>query len=144
MKDVFISYSHADIKYLKQLKRHLSTFKDRIDIWDDTFINAGDNWRKEIDNALANSKVAILLISADFFHSDFIAKVELPNLLQSAERTGTLILCVIIKPCLFEEYPELNKYQAVNSPSRTLIEMTEYEQEQVWIKTVKAIKSRLM
>ncbi len=144
MKDVFISYSHVDAKYLTQLKRHLSTFKDRIGIWDDNLIKPGDKWRQEIENALNNSRIAILLISADFFHSDFINKVELPTLLQRAEQNGTLILSVIIKPCLFDEYPEINKYQAVNSPDKTLLEMTEYEQEQVWIKTAKAIKTKLI
>jgi len=141
--DVFISYSHEDAKYLKQFARHLSTFKNKIDIWDDTRIKPGDIWRQEIENALINSKVAVLLISADFFHSDFISKVELPTLLQRAEEKGTHILSVIIKPCLFDEYPELNKFQAINRPDKTLLEMTEYEQEQVWIKTVKEIKTKV-
>ena len=75
---VFISYSHLDTSFLEQLKRHFAPFKGKIDFWDDTKIKAGKKWKQEIDNTLNKTKVGILLISADFFNSDFITTDELP------------------------------------------------------------------
>jgi hypothetical protein len=144
MNDVFISYSHADEEYLKSLKRHFKPFKNKINFWDDSKILAGQRWKSEISSALDKSKVAILLISADFFNSDFIESEELPKLLSSAETNGCLILSVILKPCLFSEYPEINKFQAINSPDKTLIQMQEFEREQTWIALIKRIKSFLI
>lgn len=141
--DVFISYSHADVEYLNQLKRHFKPFIGRIRFWDDSCIMPGKEWKIEVSEALENAKVALFLISADFFNSDFITKIEVPALLKSAEEKGVLILTVILKPCLFEEYPEINKYQSLNSPDYTIIQMTEVERERVWIKTVKRISSSL-
>ncbi len=140
MNKVFISYSHCDTSYLNSLKRHFKPLSKNIDFWDDSRILAGQKWREEIERALSNCKVAILLISADFFNSDFIERVELPKLLSSAENNGTTILSVILKPCLFTEYPEINKFQAINSPSQTVAQMNEYEQEQLWVNLSLRIK----
>ena len=45
---MFISYSHADRKWLERLQVHLRPLiRDSIaDIWDDTRIQAGDAWLK--------------------------------------------------------------------------------------------------
>jgi len=142
--NVFVSYSHVDLKYLNQLKRHFNTFKKRITFWDDGEILVGQVWRHEIEKALEVSKIAILLISADFFNSQFINNFELLKLLSDAELKGTKILSLIVKPCLFGEYSEINKYQALNSPSKTLIQMSEAEQEETFVKLVLLVKQNLL
>jgi hypothetical protein len=143
MNDVFISYSHQDKAYLEKLKRHFRPFRNKINFWDDSKILPGQEWKKEIIDALTKSKVAILLLSADFFNSEFIQDEELPKLLSSAEKDGCLILSVILKPCFFDEYPEINKYQAINSPNYTIIQMSEHEQEQTWIALLARIRNIL-
>ena len=77
---VFISYSHKDRKYVERLQVHLKPFvrSGQVEIWDDTKIQVGMNWSEAIRRALASAKVAILLISADYLASDFIALDELP------------------------------------------------------------------
>src|SRR3954470_17624379 len=76
---VFISYSHADRTWLERLKWHLKPLvrEGRLDCWDDTRIRPGDDWKREIRTALEKAQVAVLLISARFFASDFIDKNEL-------------------------------------------------------------------
>ena len=51
---VFISYSHADKEWLDRLKRHLKPLvrEGNLDCWDDTRIRPGDDWKKEIQDAL--------------------------------------------------------------------------------------------
>ncbi|MDB5223157.1 MAG: toll/interleukin receptor protein [Chitinophagaceae bacterium] len=144
MSEVFISYSHYDKFFLTDLKKHFKPFINKISFWDDTKILAGEEWEKKIKTALESCKIAILLISADFFNSDFIEKNELPILLDAAEKKGTTILSVILKPCLFSEYPEINKYQAINSPSNSIIQMSEFEREQTWVDLMKRIKNILL
>jgi len=79
---VFISYSHHDVKWLERLRVHLKPLirKQVVDLWDDTRISPGMDWRREIDTALSAASVAVLLISADFLASDFIVDNELPVL----------------------------------------------------------------
>ena len=123
--NIFISYSHSDAQWLERLKKHLkvlSRYSDNIDYWEDTQLKGGDKWRQEIENAIKRANVAILLVSTDFLASDFIATDELPPLLRKAEEAGARILPLIVSPCDYE-LSELEQFQAVNSPDRTLADL---------------------
>lgn len=135
MSDVFVSYSHEDKEFLKSLKRHFSALRGKVTFWDDSQIYPGMKWKEEIEKALSEAKIAILLISADFFNSNYIMEKELPFLL-NAERRGTFILTIIVKPCLFEFYPQISQFQSLNSPEKTIIQMTEAEKEIIWTKLI--------
>ena len=104
---VFVSYSHRDKKWLQRLQVHLKPLvrAGDIDLWDDTRIRPGADWKAQIDRALASARVAVLLVSADFLASDFIQDQELPVLLEAAERRGTRILPVILSHSLFTGSP---------------------------------------
>lgn len=141
--NIFISYSHRDRKWLERLQVHLRPL-ERIGMiapWADTSLQAGTQWREEIKNAIASAKAAVLLISADFLSSEFISTDELPPLLIAAESQGTIILSIIIGPCLFQETKSLSRFQSVNPPHRPLSRITKNEQEEIFVKVAKTIKS---
>lgn len=137
---VFISYSHQDKSFLNDIQRHFKPFLSKIDYWDDSKIQPGQKWKKEIEEAIQQTKVAILLVSTDFLGSEFITSDELPPLLNAAEKEGAVILIVILKPCLFEEFPELNQFQAMNPPSKPISRMTEDDKEELLVNLVRQTK----
>jgi len=137
---VFVSYSHLDKEHLTDIQRHFKPFLSQIDFWDDSKIQPGQKWKDEIKNAINQTKVAILLVSTDFLGSDFIATDELPPLLKAAEENGAVILILILKPCLFEEFDELNKFQALNPPSNPVIKMDYAEKEDLFVNLVRQTK----
>jgi hypothetical protein len=137
---VFVSYSHFDNEYLIDIQRHFKPFLSQINFWDDTKIQPGQKWKEEIRKSINETKVAILLISTDFLGSEFIATDELPPLLKAAEEDGAVILSIILKPCLFEEFPDLNQYQAMNPPSNTVLKMGYEEKEELFVNLVRQTK----
>jgi hypothetical protein len=139
---VFVSYSHKDQRWLDRLLVHLTPLEQsfQIVLWSDTKIRPGSQWREEIRNALKRTKIAILLVSADFLASDFIRKHELPPLLTSAELEGATILSLLVSPCRFVRAQEISKFQAVNSPDATLISISPAEQELAFVKLAHAIE----
>ena len=142
---IFISYSHADTEWLERIKRHLKplTRGGILECWDDTHIQPGDDWKHEIRTALDKAQVAILLISADFFASNFIDENELPPLLAAAQENGVRILPVIVSASRFARSDRLARFQAVNSPSRPLNGMQPPEQEKVLDHLAEIIESAL-
>ena len=142
---VFISYSHSDKEHLERLQVHLKPLErsGRVDLWDDTELCPGQKWATEIQKAIDRAKVAILLISADFLYSEFIHEVELPQLLSAAENRGIVIMPVILKPSRFSDTPILSEFQTVNDPLTPLLEMSEIEQEKIWVELSQKVESHL-
>jgi hypothetical protein len=98
---VFISYSHKDELWRVRLIKHLSVLESEglLHVWADNRIAIGDDWQRRIDEAMTDSRTAVLLVTADFLASDFILKREIPVLMQQHERQGMQILPVITRPC---------------------------------------------
>ncbi len=132
---IFISYSHKDKDYLDKLQVYLKPLERQglVDRWDDTRIKAGMKWHDEIQKALDAAKIAILLVSSNFFASDFIDKDELPPLLKAAEAEGTIILAVILDSCdTIFKLSELDQYQTINPPSQPLSGMDDHQKGEVF------------
>jgi hypothetical protein len=122
---VFISYSHDDAKWLDELRMHLEPYirDERITVWDDSMIKAGEVWEESIRQALASAKVAVLLVSPAFLASKFIAEQELPPLLEAAKNEGVTILWVPVAYSSFKITP-IAAYQAAHSPEKPLAELS--------------------
>lgn len=109
--NVFLSYSHKDAQEKELLETHLGVLQTvgRLEIWSDDRIEAGGEWETEIDHAIANSSVAVLLITASFLSSPFINTKEVPALLQKHKDAGLTIVPVLGKQCAWKQVDWLKK-----------------------------------
>lgn len=139
---LFISYSHRDRAVLDRLLVHLKPLEREglIDAWNDTRIEAGSDWKREVEAALAHARAAILLVTADFLASDFIVNDELPPLLHGAESKGTAIIPVIVKPCRYTRDTKLRRLQAINDPAEPLLGMDGVQQERLLDKIAMSVE----
>ncbi|MCB2380057.1 TIR domain-containing protein [Hymenobacter sp. BT635] len=138
---VFISYSHADSHWREMLAIHLHPLMrdQHVQIWSDRDIRKGERWQDRIRRQLAQAKVAIFLVSADFLASDFIHAEELPPLLVAAEQEGAILLSIIVRPCAFQDSP-LSSLQAVNNPSQPLSGMSKTQRERVMLSVYQELR----
>ena len=127
-RHVFISYTRVDREWVDRLKLMMAPLLRatglELRLWDDSQILLGTKWRDAIESALAEAKVALLLVSAEYLASEFVMDQEVPKLLAAAEEDGLHVLWVCLSPCPVTLTPICN-YQALLPPSPTLAEMAE-------------------
>jgi hypothetical protein len=137
---VFISYSHKDKLWLEKLQTILMPLvrNETIALWDDTKIPVGATWANEIENAIASSRVAVLLVTPNFLASKFIASKELPRILSAHRQRGLVVFWISVSAALYN-VTELAKFQAANDPSRPLDSLPASEQNQVLVQLAEKI-----
>ena len=140
MRDcVFISYSHADERWLTMLRKQLKPLEDKgLNVWSDKDIIPGQEWPDEIVESLIRAKVAVLLISVNFLNSEFIREQELPRFLEPARLKQLTILPVLVSDCLWDK-TEIGKYQSPINPKLPLNALVGHKRDQALVKIARAI-----
>jgi len=108
---VFISYAHSDGEGFKdKLGHHLSALRNQeiIADWNDRSISAGE-WGKQIEDAMEDADIFLLLITPDFLNSQYISSKELTTAYQKYKDGVAKIFPVICKPCLWQLQPVTDK-----------------------------------
>lgn len=143
-RQIFVSYSHGDKKWLDKLMTFLRPFEREAElrVWSDKEIKPGSNWHADIQKALNEAEAAILLISQDFLASDYIASNELPQLLSAANERGLHIYPVIVSSCFLKNSP-LSSFQAVNSPEYPLDKLNKAKQSEIFKRLAETIDELL-
>jgi len=141
---LFISYSHGDGHWLRLIQKHLKPYvrAGSVEVWDDTRIKAGEQWRTKIQDALLQARVALLIVSPNFLESDFIANNELPPLLDAARSRGLRILWLPVTASSYEE-TIIGDFQAALNPASPLDSMTEAQQHHALVTVCRLIKGAL-
>jgi DNA polymerase III delta prime subunit len=98
--EVFISYAHEDELLRQQLEAHLSPLRRQglISDWHDRKILAGDEWAPDIDEHLETASIILLLISPDFFASDYCFDIEMPRALERHKLGDARVIPIILRP----------------------------------------------
>ena len=122
---IFISYSKKDAHWREEFERMLAPVRERglIGVWSDEHIAAGEDWRKNIQTALATTRVALLLVSDHFLNTDFITRVELPEIMNAAKNGRVSIRWVPISDAL-HKYSDLANVQACCDPRKPLAHLS--------------------
>src|SRR5205085_898249 len=105
--NVFFSYAHADEALRDELEKHLALLKQQglIAEWHDRSIGAGQEWAGAIDAHMDAADVILLLVSADFLHSDYCYGVEVERALQRHQLGEARVIPIILRPVDWHSAP---------------------------------------
>ncbi len=139
---VFISYSSKDKDWLNRLMEQLQPLlrEDAFSVWNDQKIPKGRKWGDEIEQELEAATAAVLLVSPSFLASNFVHEMELPPLVERAEKEKDFpILWVYLSASNFEGTP-ISGYEAAHKPLVPLDGLSLPEQNRVLKEVSQAIK----
>ncbi len=97
---VFFSYSHKDTDIMNRLAVHMAPLRrlDKIEVWTDKAIQAGEEWDVEIEKNLREANIILLLVSADFVASSYIWEKEIPMALQMEKEKNAKVIPIYLRP----------------------------------------------
>jgi hypothetical protein len=101
---VFISYSHKDEKFRRQLETVLAPLirNGTIESWSDREISPGVEWAKEIEERLEKADIILLLVSPDYLASDYTYEVEMRRAIERAREGQARIIPIIVRPSAWQ------------------------------------------
>jgi len=119
---LFISYSHADRRWMQAIRTHLEgAMQARCRVWTDRNIKPGSTWESVLLTALKGAGTALVLASPEYLVSEWCRR-ELASL-HAARMKGDLaaVYWLQLRPCAWA-WTELHELQAVQEPPTQALE----------------------
>lgn len=118
----FISYSHRDAELLDRLHEHLAALRREglLETWTDREIHAGGEIDGEIDAAMDEAELFLLLISASFLNSSYCYETEFRRAQQKQEEGRAIIVPLILREVDWE-IDALRKHKALPDDGKPVV-----------------------
>lgn len=144
---IFVSYCHADESYKDDLLKHMGArqgmhpqpaLQGLVEVWTDRGMLPSASLRKEIDEAIASTDIFLLLVSADWFASDFIHNVEMKAALERHAAGLSMAVPIIVRPCSWLG-TDLASIMAVPRDGKPI--STWRDKDEAWCDVVRGIRA---
>jgi hypothetical protein len=114
MLKVFISYTHVDEDFRKQLGAQLSPFirNGSLQVWHDRKLLAGDELDSSITAKLEECDLFLALVSPEFIESNYCFDRELARARERHNEKTMRLLPVILRACQWHHVPALGSLLA--------------------------------
>lgn len=121
----FISYSHADDKFLDRLHKHLAMLRREqlLSAWSDHAILPGSPVGQTIDAQLEEGGLFLALASPDYLASSYCYEKEFERALELSKAGRMRIVPIILEPCDWLASP-LSEFLALPKDGKPISEWT--------------------
>ena len=105
--NIFVSYSHLDANWTSESDSFSlipwlasSLHRENVNIWFDHALKKlpGEEYKKKIKSEIDAAHIAILLISPNFAHSDFISEYDLPLIKERVDARELIVIPILAEP----------------------------------------------
>lgn len=140
LKRLFVSYSRRDKAFFEEFQSHLTLLIHQgvIDLWTEGRISAGSAWQEHIEGAIAESDIFVLLLSPEFFASQYSAEYEL-DLILARQEQGASVIPVLVRPALITPDHPLFALQRLPRNGKALSQQD--DMDDAWLEVYQAIRA---
>lgn len=139
---IFFCYAREDEPLLNKLKTHLMPLQRQglVDVWHDRNINAGKEWKREIDKHLNAADIILLLISPEFIASDYCYDVEV-NLALERYAVGVVrVIPIILRPVNNWQKAPFGELQALPTDGKPITSSFWHNQDEAFSNVAEGIQ----
>jgi hypothetical protein len=119
---LFLSYSNGDAEWRDRFVKHMRTMLSERQLFvDKQALRDGADWKTQLEEELARSKCAVLLLTPQYLEvGNFAQDQELPMLLEEHQKPdGLKLLPVLVENCDYAGRPDLARLQLVGWDNNT-------------------------
>jgi nucleoside 2-deoxyribosyltransferase len=98
MLKIFISYSHKDRNFVKQLVADLQALLPEVAIFFDMLLPAGSSWAETLANEIESADVILAVLSPDYLTSSW-AQQEVNVAIERSFEGGVRLIPLLVRPC---------------------------------------------
>lgn len=90
-----------------EVTKHLNALvlSEHIRPWTDRCLEPGDLWEPQILEKLRSADIIIILVSADYWSSNYAAKDELAVAIERGKAGQAAVIPIILRPCMWRNSP---------------------------------------
>ncbi len=138
---VLASEDPKDAPLADELRTHLKVMQRStgIDILSDVELRIGDEYRKETQQAIDQVDIALLLLSADFFVSDWLMEDMVPQLQQRHSLGKLRVIAVLLRSCQWDVLPWFSELHLLPKHRKPIGSFSPYERDEVLNEVAKEI-----
>lgn len=138
---LFVSFAPADRELKDELLKHLSVLQrlGKVEPWSVDQVRAGGDWRHDVETALAQADVALLLVSADFLASEFLQDVEVPRLFDRRAKEGLHIIPLIMQACSWELHAWIARLKPMPANGKPIASVTKDRRNRALTEVVRQV-----
>jgi internalin A len=135
----FLSYSHKDERYLRQLETALSQLRreGKISAWHDRKLLPGEDWEHKIDEHLDSADLVLFMVSPDFLASDYAYGREMSRAMERHESGSAILIPIILRASDWPSSP-LGSLQALPSNARPVLSWA--NRDEAWLDVVRGLR----
>jgi internalin A len=141
MKKIFISYASKDQAYKEEFELHTALLRRNglIQSWQMGMIKPNDDWDAEVQTALDEADIVVMLLSSNFFASNYIWEKEFLNTLERRKKGDVALAGIVLSKCGWQDTP-LRDIQLI-SKGRVINECD--NRDTAWYEAVQDLKRLL-
>jgi hypothetical protein len=141
---IFFCYAREDDVLRQGLEKQLRALKRQgiIDIWYDREINAGTEWKKEIDKHLNSAQIILLLVSPDFMDSDYCYSIEMKRAMERHERGEARVIPIILRP-VYWQAALFSKLQVLPTDGKPLTDRNWHTLDEAFFNVAEGIRAAI-
>ena len=137
---IFIVYAREDADALKGLRAHFKPIPPSdLKVWYDGEILPGQHWDNEIKTQVQSADIILLLISKDFFDSEYIQTTELKSAIERHKEGKAMVVPVIVRPCVWQD-TYAGKFQVLPTNGDAIFSRHWHDPDEALVSVVEGVK----